>query len=93
MERLDDEVSEVLMPSHWWPNIDQTAKTYIMARFPKPQCAKCGRPVDRMATSLNQLTGKWTLTVHCHGETETMYFDDADDEREIVEAIAFKGDR
>jgi hypothetical protein len=46
-----------------------------------------------MATSLNQLTGKWTLTVHCHGETEAMYFDDADDEREIVEAIAFKGDR
>jgi hypothetical protein len=64
-----------------------------MARFPKPQCAECGREVDSMATSLNPSTGKWTLTAVCHGEKETMYFDDKDDERDIVQAVAFKGMR
>ena len=45
----------------------------------------------RMATSFNPITRKWTLTAFCHGEKEVMYFDDADEERDIVEAVAFKG--
>ncbi len=44
-----------------------------------------------MATALNPFTDKWTLTVFCHGEKEIMYFDDTDDGRYIVQAVAFKG--
>jgi hypothetical protein len=44
-----------------------------------------------MATSFNPITRKWTLTAFCHGEKEVMYFGDADEERDIVEAVAFKG--
>jgi hypothetical protein len=61
-----------------------------MAPFPTPKCEKCGREVDSMATSLNPLTGIWTLTVFCHGEKETMHYDRAE-EGKIVEAVAFKG--
>ena len=62
-----------------------------MARFPVPKCENVVAMFDSMATSLDLRTRKWKLTAFCHGEKDVMYFDDADDESEIMQAVAFRG--
>jgi hypothetical protein len=57
--------------------------------FPTPICAKCGREVDSMGTSMSPFTGIWTVTVFCHGEKETMTIHQKEKDQ-IVEAVAFK---
>lgn len=33
-------------------------------------CAKCGKPVDRVESGINPMTGDYVFTAFCHGETE-----------------------
>lgn len=33
-------------------------------------CAKCGKPVDRVESAINPMTGDYVFTAFCHGESE-----------------------
>jgi len=34
-------------------------------------CAKCNKPVDRVDSSIDPMTGDYVFTAFCHGETES----------------------
>jgi hypothetical protein len=40
--------------------------------FPVVTCALCARPVDRMVWDRHDDRNAFSLTVHCHGDTDTM---------------------
>ena len=33
-------------------------------------CAKCGKPVDRVESGIDPMTGDYVFTAFCHGDTE-----------------------
>lgn len=43
--------------------------------FLKPDCARCGRPVDRMEVDRDLSTDRLTFMVRCHGETARFVVD------------------
>jgi hypothetical protein len=64
-----------------------------MAGLPKPLCAQCGREVEETSTSFSPVTRKWTVTVLCHGETETTFLSEKEYEQaKITQGVAFKGE-
>ena len=46
-----------------------------LKKFPKPMCAKCGKPVDELEVTPNNLTMQVEFTVKCHGEYQTANID------------------
>ncbi len=50
-----------------------------------PICARCCRPVDRFVEEHNPFTEIVRFTAHCHGETESVSFN----ESELTGALAF----
>jgi hypothetical protein len=50
----------------------------------KPLCARCLRPVDTFLESFDAFLGQVRFTARCHGETESVVFNEA----EITGSIA-----
>jgi hypothetical protein len=44
----------------------------------KPMCAKCGHPVELLAEGYDHFTNRVSFRVVCHGEIETVTFDDCE---------------
>ncbi len=44
----------------------------------KPICARCGREVDRFIEEHNTFTEVVRYTAYCHGETESVSFNEAE---------------
>ncbi len=51
--------------------MNEQTQTFFNGRFPYPQCARCGRAVERVTESINELLSVRVFRFECHGAIES----------------------